>query len=87
MNPDTHTSTSVPGEPVTMRLAVLSDTHLAPTGTPDGVWNNATRRSVALSLLQAAVSEIVERGHSTVLSCWATSPMTAPPRWSWRRSR
>lgn len=50
-----------------LRLAVLSDTHLSPAGTPDGVWNNTTRRSATAQLLQAALDEIVEAGHSTVL--------------------
>jgi len=42
-----------------VRLAVLSDTHLSPAGTPEGVWNNATRRSCAGETLRAALAEIV----------------------------
>lgn len=56
-----------PDDHRTVRLAVLSDAHLSPAGTPDGVWNNATRRSRAGELLQAALREIAEIGHSTVL--------------------
>ncbi len=54
-------------QPMTVRLAVLSDTHLATPGTPDDVWNNVIRRSVALPLLRAAVNDVVERRHTTVL--------------------
>jgi len=49
------------------RFAVLSDVHLAPAGTADGVWNNVTRRSRAGEILQAALADIVRHGHSTVL--------------------
>jgi Calcineurin-like phosphoesterase len=51
----------------TARFAVLSDTHISPAGTADGVWNNATRRSRAGEILMAALAEIVGHGHSTVL--------------------
>ena len=51
----------------TARFAVLSDTHISPAGTADGVWNNATRRSRAGEILKAALAEIVRQGHSTVL--------------------
>jgi hypothetical protein len=50
-----------------MRFAVLSDTHLAPPGTPDGRWNNATRLSASRELLDAAAAEIVAAGHDRVL--------------------
>jgi len=49
-----------------MRFAVLSDTHLASAGTPDGRWNNATRLSASRELLAAAVAEIVAAGHDRV---------------------
>lgn len=51
----------------TTRFAVLSDMHVSPAGTPDGVWNNATRRSRAGEILLAALAEIVATGHSAVL--------------------
>ena len=50
-----------------LRLAVLSDTHLSPVGTPDGKWNNVTRRSASADLLQAALAEIVAAGHDRVV--------------------
>ena len=50
-----------------IRFAVLSDTHLSPEGTPDGIWNNTTRRSASAALLQAALAEITESGHEQVL--------------------
>jgi len=37
---------------------VLSDARISPTGAPDGVWNNAIRRSFAGEILQAALDEI-----------------------------
>jgi DNA repair exonuclease SbcCD nuclease subunit len=49
------------------RLAVLSDTHLSSAGTPDGIWNNAIRRSASAQLLRAALNEIAEAGHRHVL--------------------
>jgi 3',5'-cyclic AMP phosphodiesterase CpdA len=49
------------------RIAVLSDTHLSPAGTPDGIWNNTIRRSVSAQLLRAALTEIAEAGHRQVL--------------------
>ena len=45
-----------------MRFAVLSDTHLAPPGTPDGIWNNVTCLSASNDLLSAAVAEIASAG-------------------------
>lgn len=51
----------------TLRLAVLSDIHLSPPGTPDGVWNNTTRRSASADLLHAVLAEIVAAGHDRVL--------------------
>ncbi|MGH3272069.1 MAG: metallophosphoesterase family protein [Trebonia sp.] len=51
----------------TARFAVLSDTHISPPGTADGVWNNVTLRSRAAEILQAALAEIIRHGHSTVL--------------------
>ena len=50
-----------------MRFAVISDTHLSPAGTPDGTWNNATRKSASASLVSAAVAQIVAAGHDRVL--------------------
>lgn len=50
-----------------LRLAVLSDTHISRPGTPDGTWNNTTRRSVSVQLLRAALDEIAEAGHHRVL--------------------
>lgn len=50
-----------------IRFAVLSDIHLAPAGTPDGSWNNVTRKSVSADLLRAAVAEIAAAGHERVL--------------------
>lgn len=50
-----------------LRLAVLSDTHVSPAGTPDGIWNNAVRRSVSTQLLRAATREITDAGHHRVL--------------------
>jgi len=49
------------------RFAVLSDTHISPAGTPDGRWNNATRRSRSAEILGSALAEIVSAGHSRVL--------------------
>lgn len=46
-----------------LRLAVLSGTHLS----PDGKWNNVTRRSASADLLQAALAEIVAAGHDRVV--------------------
>ena len=54
-------------DPVSVRFAVLSDTHRAPGGTADGIWNNVTRLSVSARLLDAAVAEIVAAGHDQVL--------------------
>jgi hypothetical protein len=34
-----------PGNGPAVRLAVLSDTHISPAGAPDGVWDNAIRRT------------------------------------------
>ena len=53
------------GRPV--RFAILSDIHLSPPGTVDGVWNNITKRSASASLLDAAVAQIVAAGHDRVL--------------------
>ena len=50
-----------------IRFAVLSDIHLSPAGTPDGSWNNVTRKSVSADLLRAAVAEIAAAGHERVL--------------------
>ena len=41
--------------PRSARFAVLSDTHLAPAGTPDRAWNNPMRLSASHDLLRAAV--------------------------------
>lgn len=49
------------------RLAVLSDTHLAPPGTPDGMWNNITCLSASHDLLGTAVADIASAGVSQVL--------------------
>jgi len=49
------------------RLAVLSDMHISPAGTPDGRWNNATLRSRSAEILRSALAEIVRAGHSRVL--------------------
>jgi 3',5'-cyclic AMP phosphodiesterase CpdA len=53
--------------PVTERLAILSDLHLAPPGTPDGRWNNTTRLSASQDLLETAAAEISAAGHDRVL--------------------
>jgi 3',5'-cyclic AMP phosphodiesterase CpdA len=50
-----------------IRFAVLSDIHLSPAGTPDGRWNNVTRKSVSAELLRDAVAEIAAAGHERVL--------------------
>lgn len=62
----------------TTRFAVLSDTHISPAGTADGVWNNATRRSRSGEILKAALAEIVRQGHSTVLMLGDISDDGAP---------
>jgi 3',5'-cyclic AMP phosphodiesterase CpdA len=49
-----------------VRLAVLTDIHLSPVGTPDGSWNNRTLRSVSSQLLRAAVDDIAA-GHRHAL--------------------
>lgn len=57
-----------PGEAgAATRFAVLSDLHISPAGTPDGVRNNATRRSRSAEILRSALAEIVGAGHSRVL--------------------
>jgi Calcineurin-like phosphoesterase superfamily domain len=53
--------------PPLARFAVLSDTHLSPAGTPDGMWNNVTCRSVSRELLGAAVADIASSGLSQVI--------------------
>lgn len=53
--------------PRSARFAVLSDTHLAPAGTPDGAWNNPMRLSASRDLLRAAVGDIAAAGLSDVL--------------------
>ena len=50
-----------------VRLAVLTDIHLSPVGTPDGSWNNRTLRSVSSQLLRAAVDDIAAGGHRHAL--------------------
>ncbi len=49
------------------RFAVLSDTHLAPPGTPDGMWNNITCLSVSHDLLGAAMADVASAGISQVV--------------------
>jgi len=49
------------------RFAVLSDTHLSPAGTPDGMWNNVTCRSVSAELLAAAAADIAAHGLNQVI--------------------
>jgi Icc-related predicted phosphoesterase len=56
-----------PLTPSLTRFAVLSDTHLSPAGTPDGMWNNVTCRSVSGELLGAAVAGIASSGLSQVI--------------------
>jgi Calcineurin-like phosphoesterase len=53
--------------PSLTRFAVLSDTHLSPAGTPDGMWNNVTCRSAARDLLAAAVADIASAGLTRVI--------------------
>jgi Calcineurin-like phosphoesterase len=50
-----------------VRFAVLSDTHLAPAGTQDGMWNNVTCLSASHELLRAAVADIASAGISQVV--------------------
>jgi Calcineurin-like phosphoesterase len=53
--------------PTDARFAVLSDTHLAPPGTPDGMWNNVTCLSTSHDLLAAAVADIAAAGIGDVV--------------------
>jgi hypothetical protein len=53
--------------PPLARFAVLSDTHLSPAGTPDGMWNNVTCRSLSPELLGAAVADIASSGIGQVI--------------------
>jgi len=49
------------------QIAILSDIHLAPDGTPDSQWNNIVRLSESRQLLDAALADIVASGHTNVL--------------------
>ena len=49
------------------RFAVLSDTHLAPAETPDGMWHNITCLSASADLLRAAVADIASAGIGQVV--------------------
>jgi calcineurin-like phosphoesterase family protein len=53
--------------PPLARFAVLSDTHLSPAGTTDGMWNNVTCRSASAELLGAAVADIASSGIGQVI--------------------
>src|SRR5215207_1299053 len=50
-----------------VRMAVLTDPHLAHPSTADGTWNNATRYSLSRRLLDEAVAAISEAGLTDVL--------------------
>jgi len=53
--------------PPLARFAVLSDTHLSAAGTPDGMWNNVTCRSVSAELLASAAAGIATSGLNQVI--------------------
>lgn len=55
------------------RFAVISDPHLCPPGTPDLVWNNTVRRSVAWDIFNTAVSDVHAEDHTQALLLGDTS--------------
>jgi hypothetical protein len=73
-----HAERQRPADGAVFQVAVLSDIHLSPAGTPDGTWNNATRRSVSSQLLQAAAEEIAAAGHQQVVVLGDISDDGAP---------
>ena len=50
-----------------LSLAVLSDIHLSPPGTPDYTWNNVIRRSASAELLTAALRAVTDADHDRLL--------------------
>jgi calcineurin-like phosphoesterase family protein len=51
-----------------LRLAVLTDCHVSPPGTPDGSWNNPVRLSAATELLSSAMRDISAVGVDGVIA-------------------
>jgi hypothetical protein len=73
-----HAERQRPADGAVFQVAVLSDIHLSPAGTPDGTWNNATRRSVSSQLLQAAAGETAAAGHQHIVVLGDISDDGAP---------
>lgn len=52
-----------------VRLGLITDTHIAPAGTPPATWHGPLRLDRSHALLDAAVGRLVEQGVDALLHC------------------